>query len=416
MIKNIPEKLKLQCQLADLMAKQMMEHQYEAEDAILDATLQARRSRLAVVWAILAVAFLLLPLLCFAGDRERVSVADAEARVQAGQRKTLPNDFANKTGAAGVSEPITVEAQYKCTIFTAKSVYGPRWCPNCDAKKTALGTGNANLSIEWSDEVAPGDQVYPAVRFQRESGAWVQMPRGEDPGDCAAIIKWMRFNNAPTSSQAIGAPFKARGKIQEVFSLIRSRVGESVPIAARWDRTGAQSFPLLKAGTDWSAEAIFGRSGRMDLTAKGSTLLPITELGFGYRVDGADLILDADAIRFPGLADRISPRKAGAIGAVEPIGFISPLSLLSVIVVIYDIMHPSCDIELGGSISLEAVLVSDILTIKFSQCPRIRLTAYWQWLLGVEKVVITPAKIHVEFTNEKGVMLPIRSRDFEVSE
>lgn len=235
----------------------------------------------------------------------------------------------------------------------------------------------------------------------------------------AEIWQKIQRNNPPkreplpnvAASGPAGAIY-ASGQIRQVLDYFRQYVGEGVKAEIGWDRTGATSFPLLSKG-DYSTLALFGAFGRFRLSAKGAVNLPIESAGFSYSVDGEDISIDPDKITLKGLARQLNPtiRQNQTVGA-GPSQF-GPLTLLSVFSIISDVwnlLHPTADIILGGNVSASAILNGDELTIDFSQCPRIKAVWLFTFDLAVKRVEISTSKVFVEFTGSRF----IQSRTFEV--
>lgn len=206
----------------------------------------------------------------------------------------------------------------------------------------------------------------------------------------------------------------ARDEITAALDWIRSHVGEGVPVSFAWDRTGQQSFALLKRGEDWSALAILGRSGRISLSAPGAVNLPVDHLGFGYRVDGDDIVIDAEAVTFNGLAARFNPSSEASMSespsTPATFGPATILTVFSVLRGVYSLLNPQADLKLGGNVSAVATLTGDVLSVKFNQAPSIRLVALFTFQLGVERVDISAETVRVLFTGSRF----IRERTFKV--
>lgn len=206
----------------------------------------------------------------------------------------------------------------------------------------------------------------------------------------------------------------ASGKIREAIAWMRQYVGEGINAEMRWDRSGAQSFPLLSKG-DWSALALFGAYGHIEVSATGAQSLPVQSLGFGYRVAGDDFDFDLDRVTIRGLGKMLAPtveQPAGSFGATpSQFGIMSLLTILSIIRGIWSLLNPTCDLLLGGNVSASAVLNGDSINVAFSQCPSVKLVALFTFQLSIESMTITDSNIHVEFGGSRWV----KSRDFKVT-
>ncbi len=237
----------------------------------------------------------------------------------------------------------------------------------------------------------------------------------EEPGMLShALLKaWNEAGEHPKTISASGpaGAIQASGQIRQAIGWFRQYVGEGVTASLRWDRSGAQAFPLLAKG-DFSAEAIFGKYGHFQVSAIGAKNLPIQEAGVGYIVDGEDIGIDADRIILKGAANLFSSQRPNAVGAAQPaqFGLMSLWTIFAVVRDVWSLLHPSCDLQLGGFVEATAVLASDAITVEFSQCPSIKLVALFTFQLTVKRVVITEKNVHVDFTGSRLV----KSRDFAV--
>ena len=205
---------------------------------------------------------------------------------------------------------------------------------------------------------------------------------------------WESAGPSQTVAQAGPAgAIKGRQQIQDVLSWWRANIGVGVKATARWDRTGAQSFPLLAKG-DWSIGALCGKYGHVEASAKGSKF-PIEAIGFGYRIAGDDVTLDLDPVTIKGL--KLSQSDTMQTGPSE-FGPGTLLTVLSVVRGIYSLLHPSCDLQLGGTVSASGVLNGEMLAIDFDACPSIKLVALFTFQLAVKRLEIKEDSVRVLFT------------------
>ncbi len=238
------------------------------------------------------------------------------------------------------------------------------------------------------------------------------------------------WDAAPTPPQTLATSgpagvIHARPQIQSVFDWWRKEIGDGVTGSVNWDRTGAQTFPLLAQG-DWSAMALFGKSGRIEVSAYGARGLPVDSLGFGYRVIGDDMSFDCDPLLVRGLAARLGAgskrvsSKDGTYGAegtdaskdVIParMGLFGIWTVATVVRDIFALLNPTCDLQLGGNVAATCVLKGDTLSIDFQQCPSVKLVALFTFQLSVKRVEITEQSVRVVFSGSRLV----KERTFQV--
>ncbi len=230
-----------------------------------------------------------------------------------------------------------------------------------------------------------------------------------------ALRKAWDSSNAPSrvvAAAGAAGTISGRAQIRQMLDWFNTYVGENVRAEVRWDRSGAQSFPLLAKG-DWSVLALFGKYGHIQMSAVGAKNLPLESIGFGYSIDGDDVSFDLDRITLAGLATKLGPGPEHSIASAGPAPQVSIMTLSTIVWIIRDIwclLHPTCDLQLGGNVSATAVLAGSALTIDFQQMPSIKLVALFTFQLGVQRVVITESNVHVDFTGSRLV----KSRDFRV--
>ena len=169
-----------------------------------------------------------------------------------------------------------------------------------------------------------------------------------------------------------------------------------------WDRTGAQTFPLLR-GQDFSAIAFLGRTGHLSLSAPGCKL-PVDHVGFGYQVSGDDLILDADPVKLDGLAARLLPQNRTDVASSQPMRLVDPVtiwSIFGVMKIVWGVLHPQADLTLGGNVSATATLQGETFVIDFQQMPAIRLVMLFRFHLAVRRLELTPDKCRILFSGSQ---------------
>jgi hypothetical protein len=232
------------------------------------------------------------------------------------------------------------------------------------------------------------------------------------------------WDSAPNSKQNVAMAggagvIHARTQIHQALDWWKTYLGEHTKASLNWDRTGAQAFPLLAKG-NWSVEALFGKSGRIEASAIGATSLPIDSLGFGYRVIGGDISIDIDPVVLKGFARKFAQgveQNDHSMQADEPheglLSRIGPMTIWTIATVIRDLfslLHPTCDLQLGGNVSATGELSGKMLAIDFQQAPSIKLVALFTFQLSVKRVEITEESVRLVFAGSRIV----KERTFQV--
>jgi hypothetical protein len=233
-----------------------------------------------------------------------------------------------------------------------------------------------------------------------------------------------RKNAANDEPHGSAGSIPAREQIESAIAWVARYVGENVPMTARWDRTGGQTFPLVGGDPKtWTTLNLLGQYGRFQFSADRPIGTLIDAAGVSYLVaaDGRSVSIDPEPIKISlpeNWLNTASASSGAAVGDAHPAG-IDPLSLglsiFSILRAIWGILHPTLDLMLGGNVAATAVLSNGELTITFSQCPSIRLIAYWTFELGVQSITLSPSHAHVEFVPQPENWIKVKSRDFEVT-
>lgn len=388
--------------------------------------------------ALAAAIVLFVSAFAYGGPRERVATAEAAVWVAQNQFPAGENDYDGSKSANNPKTPDSSEPRFEfpaniepitaniepltATIYTAEQFNGDGWCHHCNRIKRDWGNGDDRLRLVWSRDRVPegGEAIYPAIRFNGIKG--YTMPSDKEgrykiPASLADLAAMVEKNTAKTESAKAVAPSGAAGaihaksQIKQVFAWWRANVGEGVKAECRWDRSGAQTFPLLAKG-DWSAVAVFGKFGHMNLSAKGAANLPVDSIGFGYKVDGDDITIDADPVTLKGLGKILNPtsKQSLQVGAPSEISPGTVLTIISVVRGVWSLLNPHVSLTLGGNVSATGVLSGDSLTIDFQQGPAVKIESLFTFSLGVKQIVITESNVHVEFSGSRFV----KSRDFAV--
>jgi hypothetical protein len=355
---------------------------------------------------IFAVVVALFAGLAFADDKAIVDVAEAAVWVAQNQFPALDADvFQGKS-----PEPIEVEFVNQSPVSDSlpAQLVVRHWKRGCAQGNRQVRDINATLKpLKWIIGDSPDcqimlveteDQSYPCPTIELyQRGTMIKTWTGYQSTETLShelLAAWNSAGPAPVVAQS-GSAGAIRGKqqIQDLLLWWRANIGEGVKTTARWDRTGAQTFPLLAKG-DWSVGALCGKYGHAELSAKGSRL-PIDAIGFGYQVAGDDVTFDIDPLTIS-----VLKLKQPASMQAGPSEF-GPGTLLTVITVvrgIYSLLHPTCDLQLGGTVSATGVLNGEMLAIDFESCPSIKLVALFTFQLAVKRLEVKADSVRVLFT------------------
>ena len=370
--------------------------------------------------------------------RTRQAAFDLEQRSEWGDsgRGGIPNQ---------ISTPMRIEIPAAVVIhetLPAQLIIGhwARGCPAGDRQErdirrvlTPLGWQIGNSSGDAIQFIhIPQTEPCPKVTLYQNGVMLKSWDGYQDPAFLSNELR-RAWDSAPTPLHHVATAgpagvIHARSQIQSVFAWWRKEIGDGVTGSVNWDRTGAQAFPLLAQG-DWSAQALFGKSGRIEVSAYGAKGLPVDSLGFGYRVIGDDMSFDCEPVLVKGLAARLGAGSNqgtlkngtyathGTYGTdaskdVFParFGLMGVWTITTIVRDIFALLNPTCDLQLGGNVSATGVLKSDTLTIEFQQCPSVKLVALFTFQLSVKRVEITEQSIRVVFSGSRFV----KERTFQV--
>lgn len=378
-----------------------------------------------VVVVVVILVAILAAARCFASDRDKLALAEAEAFAQVSQRRTLPNDFDIKPNrqtaipriAFAAAQGSETAVKRHVVVFTAD------WCGPCKAMHAANGDGNDQVEFTYVDCEGQRPREIHASHWKDAIGLInaknpIPLATWYDGHDqlryvsgyltTRQILERIGKSDPPPIAYAASgsATIHARQQIRDMLAWFRKYAGDKAEL--RLSRTGKQKFELLSAGVDYSLPAIMGNFGRIEVTTSGP--LPVQNLALNYQIDGEDLVIDPDAIRFRGMIARLG--KNQEVSAIDPVTLLTIAGALNSL---WQLLHPSCDLEVGGNISCEATLSDGVLSIKFTDCPRLRIKALWQWLLGVQEVQISEEQVRIIFEPQKS-LFPIRERVFAVED
>lgn len=308
------------------------------------------------------------------------------------------------------------------------TMYTDNGCNPCQRMHQINGNGDDRISYKYVNSPPPDVDEFINGRTVRRRGSWPMCVWRNGAGELTshegyittdALFELMnKEKNNPPSRQSYaasgpGGTIHASSQIQSAMDYFRKYVGEGNSASMVWDRNGAGQISLL-ARQEWTAQAIFGTFGEIQLSAPSAIDLPFTEVGFKYKIVGRDLIIDADAIKLAGMVDKLGLSKvANATGPYGIIGIDDALEIYWIFSAIRDIasiLWPSVDLTLPGQIAADAMLSGDTLTVNFTQPPRVKISFLFRFDLGVRKVTIQPHKVTVDFSGSSW----IKQRSFDV--
>jgi hypothetical protein len=180
------------------------------------------------------------------------------------------------------------------------------------------------------------------------------------------------ITESPPEGQFVGASM-----IESVLNSVRQYFPDGSKIKIGWQRVGGRSA-LLVSGSHGLVD-ILGTSGRISVEAQGLSEIPISKLGFGYRIQAGKIAIKLDEIEFdlPG-ADTASA--SGEVGNPLLIAW----TILGAIKNVYDVFHPTIDVYLSEDIAITATIGQTCL-IRFDRGePAIR--AHWAFFMGLLRV------------------------------
>jgi hypothetical protein len=357
-----------------------------------------------------------------ADDREKAVAAVVVARAQiaiADDQPSLPASAAVAENVAipetnvAIVEPIRFEVpqQSPVSYVMPAQLVVRHWARGCARGDRQVREIERVLKpLRWSigdgpenqiQIVTTEDQSYPCPTIELyQNGVIINTWQGlTHVNTLSAELRSAWESAGPSQTVAQAGPagaIQGRKQIHDMLTWWRANIGERVKATARWDRTGAQSFPLLAKG-DWSIGALCGKYGHVEAAAKGSKY-PIDAIGFGYRVAGDDVTVDLDPVTIKGL--KLSKSDTMQSGPSE-FGPGTLLTVLTVVRGIYSLLHPTCDLQLGGTVSATGVLNGDTLAIDFENCPSIKLVALFTFQLAVKRLEIKKDSVRVLFTGSR---------------
>ena len=385
--------------------------------------------------------FLLLASCAEAGtNKQQATASVAVALVQleiADERPALPDHPPNTSAQPQSnslprrnSEPMRIDWQSQVrsrindrpvvTFYTGEKAYGNGWCHHCPRYQKLFSDGNDRVQVIYSTEIAPGDQVYPALRFHGSGGDCLYPANKHGdyklPDSLDELADIVERNTPSHSYEAAGSAgvVHAKQQISDAINQFRHYVGEQNPVSVEWERNGIEQLPMF-ACSEWTTRNIFGTEGRFEFSSPHGTYLPVKQFAFGYRLRGNDIIVDPDPVVLDGLANRLNPSQSQVYGELPAgmIGIDDMLVAYNVFSMLRDIcalLRPSCDLELPSELIASIVLDDNTLNVTFDKPATVRLTWLFTFRMQIKSVAISEQRVFVEFGGNRFV----KSREFAV--
>jgi hypothetical protein len=266
------------------------------------------------------------------------------------------------------------------TFWTA-----PFPCPPCNRSHKNIGAGDASIVVtrqvgpaKWMTAEWLASNLKAGYPFHSWTGPTGEMHviYGCQSLDSLREAIAEKASAAITESQPEGH-FVGASMIQSVLDSVRQYFPDGSKIKVGWQRVGGKSA-LLVSGSHELAD-ILGTSGRIDIQVEGSSNVPLSKLGFGYRVQAGKIAIKLDEVEFaiPG-ADTVSA--SGEVGNPLLIAW----TILGAIKNVYDVFHPTIDLYLSEDIAITAT-IGETCSIRFDRGePAMR--AHWAFFMGLLRV------------------------------
>ena len=266
------------------------------------------------------------------------------------------------------------------TFWTA-----PFPCPPCNRSHKNIGAGDASTVVTrqvgpavWmtADWLASNPKAgYPFHSWTGPTGE-MHVIYGCQTLDSLRAAIADKSVAAVTEGQTDGH-FVGANMIDSVLDSVRQYFPDGSKIQVGWQRVGGKSS-LLVSGSHELVE-ILGSSGRIDIQAEGSGDLPLSKIGFGYRLQAGKIAIKLDEVELA-LPGGETVGSSGEVGNPLLIAW----TIMEAIKNVYDVFHPTIDVYLAEDIAITAT-VGETCSIRFDRGePAIR--AHWAFFMGLLRV------------------------------
>jgi hypothetical protein len=266
------------------------------------------------------------------------------------------------------------------TFWTA-----PFPCPPCARSHKNIGAGDASTVVtrqvgpaKWmtSDWLASNPQAgYPFHSWTGPTGEMHVIYGCQSLDSLRAAIA-EKAMAAIAESQPEGH-FVGASMIESVLDSVRQYFPDGSKIKIGWQRVGGKSS-LLVSGSHELVD-IIGSSGRINIQTEGSSNVPLSKLGFGYRIQAGKIAIKLDEVELD-LPGGDAVRSSAEVG--DPL--LIAWTIIGAIKNVYDVFHPTIDVYLAEDIAITAT-IGETCSIQFDRGePAIR--AHWAFFMGLLRV------------------------------
>ncbi len=317
----------------------------------------------------------------------------------------IPDETINARQSLAIEFAEQARQQYEVTAYTAD------WCIPCKLDHDRNGDGDDRVTIKWTNDTPPAGlpTSIPLYTWRDASGSLrYRNPVGRSTLD--EIVASIERNDPPQQvmqSGPYGATIRGRRQIESMIDTWKRNVGDA-KVQLTWDRSGVQSVDLLHTN-EWKPIDILGRTGEFSIRCD-RAVSNLRDLSAGYRFDsdGKTLIAKLET-RFDFSSFTPSVKSSSDGVGIDPLTVITAFSILRGV---WQLLHPSVDLQLPGEIAATAKLSDDMLSITFEKFPSVRVKAWLAIQAGVKQVDIAMDHVRVEFTGSR----LLRERMIEVIE
>lgn len=366
------------------------------------------------------------------GERAKVTVLSAKVRAGILSRPEMP-DTPPGLRLSGVASASA--AKYKMTVLGAK------WCKPCliyDGNlKDFVEVDVEHLDVDTPDDLAKADKEFggvprdagrimlPTTLFKTQDGK-SRYFHGIETKE--SVLQILKRNNAATGGQLTPAKAAGIGQLKGYSTKVRQSVewwsaNVRGPVTWTWDsnrndgKGGNDGFAILHAkSSDWTCDRILGTLGSFTVSCPDGISIGkqlFKELRITYRSSGDDILVDTSFAISKSAIEKNQPKVAATYAFVDPA---TALTILSILRGLWEIAHPEVDLQLPGRISATTSVKDGSFLIDFTSSPRIRIKAYWEWMLGVDWVLVSPTMAHLEMEPQPRSLFPILSREVSITD